>query len=167
MDDYKISRTTRTCGKCETGFAEGDSFFSTVMDRTEGLYRMDFCPKCWEAVTDEEKGKLFSFWKAGIRPKGEPKHRKLDMETAKEFFIRLHGSGDPDKRNFLYLLTLLILRKRGLVHKTTVREDGNEVLVLHFPKAEDTLYHVKSPPLDEAALESIKTDFSELLDMEL
>ena len=65
MDDYKISKTTRACGKCETGFAEGDSFFSTVLDTTEGLHRMDFCPKCWEAVTDEEKTRLFSFWKAG------------------------------------------------------------------------------------------------------
>ncbi|TET31819.1 MAG: hypothetical protein E3J72_21280 [Planctomycetota bacterium] len=167
MDDYKISRTTRTCAKCEAAFSRGDSFFSTVMDTTEGFQRMDFCPKCWEAVADDEKKKLFSFWKAGIRPKGAPKHRKLDMETAKEFFIRLHGSADADKKNFLYLLTLLILRKRGLVHKTTIREDGGEVLVLHFPKEEDTLYYVKSPPLDEAALEAVKADFSELLDMEL
>ncbi|MHC4660416.1 MAG: hypothetical protein ACYS8W_01885 [Planctomycetota bacterium] len=167
MDEYRISRTQKTCAGCNKGFEEKKVFFSVVLDTDSGLQRADYCGDCWDSVSEEEKSGFFSFWKTSIRPKEKRGRRPLDLETARDFFIRLHGAADPQKQNFLYLLTLLILRKRGLVHKKTIRENGGEIFLLHFPREEDTLYHVRVPLLDEDSLESIRTDFSDLLDMEL
>ena len=167
MDEFKISRTKKTCSSCGAAYGENETFFSAVRDLPAGLERSDYCPKCWEALPQDSRKGFFSFWRTSIRPKGPAKRRPLDLETAREFFVRLHGSAEAQKQNFLYLLALLIMRKRGLVLSKTIRESDGEIMILHFPHETETLYHVKSPALDAAALEVIRAEFCELLDMEI
>lgn len=163
--DYRISAFTGRCATCEKKFEEGTEYFTAVFEGEDKFERTDFCPDCWGAEKSAEaRGKCFSFWKSSV-PQKDGRRPVLDVEAASDFFRKLAGSEEEHKRNFAYLLALLLLRKKVLLLQDTNYENGTEFMVLRFRREEED-YRVENPGLGADELEKVKDDLGSLMNMD-
>lgn len=166
--DFKISRSNRTCDKCEKNFEAGTGFFCAIFEGDAEFARHEFCNDCWESDSGKDTAeKAYSFWQTRIPEKPTDEKRKLDIGAASTFFRRLVGSDEPHKRDFAYLLTLLLMRKKVLLLLDTVTDGDKEFMVLHF-RGEDKedSWRVEDPKLPVEKLEKVKDDLGQLLNMD-
>ncbi len=164
--DYKISRSTRTCIACEKQFNEGEEYFAAIFEGPEQFLRKEFCAACWAGDTGREAAEgSYSHWKVRVPEKPAERKHKLDVRAASTFFRRLAGSDEPHKRDFAYLLALLLMRKKVLVQRETTRNGEKDFMVLRF-RGEDEDYRTEDPHLPAEALERVKDDLGSLLNMD-
>ena len=67
VTDYKIAKTTGTCG-CGHAFTEGESFVTALFENGESLERRDTCTACWN-----EPQEAYSYWHSRALRKDEKK----------------------------------------------------------------------------------------------
>ena len=135
MSKFRIGRKGAGCGVCAREFAPGDEFISAIYeassetvdpageDEVLTFERLDTCPGCFEQV---EKP-AFSHWLTSF-PEDEAAKPLLDLGMARDFLVRLCREGNPERQGLVYILTLLLLRKRR-VKLVTERVEG-EVTVM-------------------------------------
>ncbi len=163
--DFKISRSMRKCETCEKDFCAGAEYFCAISEGDGEFARREYCAQCWESDTGRAAAEgAYSYWRTGI-PERTDEKRSLDVAAASTFFRRLAGSEEPHKRNFAYLLALLLMRKKVLLLEETVRESGKDFLVLRFrgEDAEDS-FRAEDPRLPVEELEKVKDELGQLLD---
>ena len=163
MADWDISETSLVCAGCESTFQEEQELFSALYDEQASFARRDYCPNCWESV---DKGEAFSFWRTRI-PRKEQKNRQfVDDETLMDFFRRLENEESRGKRNFRYVLSLLLMRKKLLRFRTGIRSEGGEELVLYEPKSH-VEHRVYDPQLAEDEIEQVREQIGQVLNVKL
>lgn len=163
--DWDIERTSKQCRACERQFAEEESYFSALHDEistTGGFTRKDFCPACWEK---EEKGPVFSFWKTRIPRADTPPKRHIDSTILLDFFLKLEGNPDPEKKKLQYALALFLMRKKLLKYKDTVRNGGQDLMLLEYPQ-EGKVFEVCNPLLTEEEIVALTSSLLKLFDAE-
>ena len=77
-------------------------------------------------------------------------------------FIRLEGKNEVNQRNLRYVLALYLIRKKIFKLKSFQRENGEEFIILYYPK-EEREFNVFNPNLKEEEIESITTEMNQLL----
>jgi hypothetical protein len=160
--DWNIERTSKQCNACDRQFAEEEQYFSALYDEIHQFTRKDFCPPCWEKG---ETGAVFSFWKTRIPKAGTPPKKHIDNSVLLDFFLRLEGNPDPEKKKLRYALALFLMRKKLLKYKDIVRSDGQELLLLEYPQ-EDKLFEVYDPRLTEEETVALTENLLKLFDSE-
>jgi hypothetical protein len=104
-------------------FAPGDEFVSAIYeagaagpdgsdpcdadDEVRSFERLDTCPSCFEKV----ERPAFSRWLTRL-PLDAAKQPLLDLDMARDFLVRLCREANPERRGLIYVLALLLLRKR-------------------------------------------------------
>jgi len=160
--DWKIEKSQLRCGGCEAGFEEEADYFSALEDTGTEFVRKDFCPNCWPG--QHEAGHFFSFWKARVPRKEEPRRLLVDNSILFQCFLRI--SDQDQRRHFRYLLALILTRKKVLRFQTIRREGGQEFWVLRYPK-EGLTFEVLNPKLTPEELEQTKAELNEILQVNL
>ncbi len=135
MSRFRIGRKGVACGVCDREFAPGDEFVSAIFevdaeganpadeDETRTFERLDACPGCFEKI---EKP-AYSHWLTSL-PVDEAKQPLLDLTMARDFLVRLCREDNPERQALVYILTLLLLRKRRV--KLVTERVENEVTVM-------------------------------------
>ncbi len=136
--DWNIAKTHREC-VCGKVFEENDTYFAALFEEEGGFVRRDYCAACWEPVRAE--GKFFSFWRAMVPPKEQ-------------------------KRQFFYLLSLILMRKKILKFEDVERDGEDECLILRMP-SEDRSFRVRDPKLSNEQTDSLKEQLAQILDFQL
>jgi hypothetical protein len=165
--DWNISRSQRRCSKCDKEFAEAEAYYSALYDTGADFERKDFCPGCWSAPDGSPRERAFSFWKTEV-PKAE-EHKKVFVDDAVifDFFQRLAGEEEQGvKRNFRYILGLMLMRKKVLKFKDVVREGDREYLVLRRSRTQEE-HRVLDPKLTEQEMEDVKNELTQILETEV
>jgi hypothetical protein len=166
--DWDIQKSSKMCSACERAFDEGESYFSALYDRGEQFERRDYCPPCWEA--DDDETEAFSFWKTHVPTQEEQRKLLVDDDVLVSFFLRLADEQQEQqpqhKRNFRYILALVLMRKKILRFVDIAREDDAEFLVLRYPR-EDREFRVRDPGLTEEEADTVKDDLSQILNVEV
>ena len=164
MMDWNISRSQRRCSKCEKEFAEEEEYFSALFDAGATFERKDFCPACW---TDTTKPAFFSFWKTEIPKPEQQKKLFVDDSVIFDFFRKLaDDEAEPAKRNFRYILALMLMRKKVLKFKDVAREHDKEYIVLRRSRTQEE-HRVLNPQLTEAEMEQVKLELTKILETEV
>lgn len=165
--DWDIARSERRCTACEREFAEEEPYYSALYDAGEGFERKDFCPECWEAEDSAHRGRPFSHWKTEIPRADQPRKMFVDDAVIFDFFTRLADEEhQPTKRNFRYILGLMLMRKKRLKFKDVVRDNGKEYLVLRRSRTKEE-HRVLNPDLSEEELLQVKTELTQILETEV
>jgi len=134
MTEWEIERSAGKCCKCEHQFQEEEHYFSALYDKGAKFERKDYCLSCW---SNNRTNDVFSFWRTRVPKKDDEREQKLvDDEVIMNFFKRLEGETDETKKNFRYVLALLLIRKKKLKLIEVKRENDEEFLLLENPQEE-------------------------------
>lgn len=165
VQDWDIKPRDEACHQCKTPFEDNQSCCSCLVFGEEGYARADFCEKCWEEHGKQQAVSLFSQWKGVFRkPPPEPEET-LKKETAEELLRHMMEQEDPSKRNVMYILALMLERKRVLTEKDVqTRDDGVTIRVYEHRKTGET-FLVPDPKLGFDQLEQVQQEVANLLGM--
>ena len=161
--DWEIAKSQQKCQACERVFQEQEEYFSGLYDQDNKFIRKDFCAECWEKQARET---LYSFWKTRCIPKEEKVKKFVDDSVIMDFFTRLQDAQDPAKKNFRYVLALLLMRKRLLKFDDIKKGEGGEALILRYP-AEDRVFEVYNPQLTEEQIMQVTEEVGQILNVKL
>jgi hypothetical protein len=163
--DWEIAKSEHRCSLCDRAFAEEETYYSALYDTGAEFERKDFCTGCWDA-DEGHRARAFSFWKTEVPREDEPKKLFVDDAVIFDFFRRLAPEeAQPVKRNFRYLLGLMLMRKKKLKFKDVVRENGKEYLVLRRSRTKEE-HRVLNPELTEEELIQVRSELNQILETE-
>ena len=141
---------------------------------------LSFNGQCEEAFRFYEKtlgGKIQEFY----RYEGSPMAKDAPPEWSKKIihvtmivdndvlctlFERLADTSEQAKVNFLFVLGLILMRKRLVIYETTRSEEGRDVWVVRLKGREDRLDLV-DPKLSEGQVAEVSQQLGEILNEEL
>ena len=165
--DWNIAKSERRCTNCGKEFAEEEQYYSALYDTGADFERRDFCVGCWTAENTPHRNEAFSFWKTEVPRPDEPRKVFVDDNVIFDFFQRLATEeGQPVKRNFRYILGLMLMRKKKLKFKDVVRENGKEYLVLRRSRTKEE-HRVLNPQLTDEETEQVRSELTQILETEV
>ncbi len=159
MADWEIKKTLGQCSGTDRGFEVGEEFIAALVQMEEGLQRRDFCIDYW----DEHQPEVYCFWRTKMADPEEKKKLFIDNEMLMAFFDRLAEETDPEKINFRFVLTLILMRKRKLKYDSSqIDDEGAEVWTLKVT-GEDRFGKVVNPHLTEDQIEGLTSQMGQIL----
>ena len=161
--DWDISKSSPACTACNKAFAENQEIVSALYDEKEGFIRRDFCMTCAPA---KNNGDVIGFWQTRIPPRDAPARPFVDNDIILDIFRRLDGHRDTTKRNFRYVLSLFLMRKKALKFLEFRREEEGHVLLLK-DRVTDTVHTVVDPNLSEEEVQRVTEEIGQILNARL
>lgn len=162
MDDWAISRSQGTCSETGVEFQPGQDYFAALVETEDGLLRKDYCADFWE----KEKPHVYYFWKTRLPDENEKKQIFIDDEMLMAFFERLGKDTDPEKINFRFVITLILMRKRKLKYDSEKTDGDKEIWRLKVP-GQGEYVDVINPHLNEEQIGQLSNQLGQILHAEL
>jgi len=159
--DWEIKPRSDACDKCTVPFGDGQPCFSALFFGEEGYTRADFCEKCWQEKGEDNTP--YSAWQGVYTaPPAEPEEA-LEKETAESLLRKLIEEKDDSRRNVVYILAVMLERKRLLVEREVKADDsGSKTLVYEHRKTGET-FLVSDPGLRLDQLEPVQQEVVAML----
>lgn len=161
MADWEIKKTLGVCAGTNREFEVGEEYFAALVEGPEGLERRDYSLDYW----NEAKPPVFCFWKTKLPNPEQKKKLFVNDEMLMAFFDRLAKETDPEKINFRFVLTLILMRKRKLKYEGCVIEDGKEIWTVKVT-GQDRSEKVINPHLTEDQIEGLTSQMGQILQMD-
>jgi len=160
--DWDIRPCGSTCCTCERPFVADQEYQSLLVFSEEELDRRDYCCECWKAHSvDDSAGE--GSWKGVFRPPAPPPEEALKKETAENLLRKLIATEDDANGNVIYLLAVMLERKKMLVERDRKKDDeGNITLVFEYRKTGE-VFLVPDPQLQLDQLGHVQREVSQLL----
>ena len=158
MNENDIPRCSRVC--CRTGrtLAPGEAYYSALIEGKSGLERLDFSAEAWH----KEKLSAVGWWHSTVPSPNEKRIRLAANDILLELFDQWFGR--PDKAEYLYVLTLLMIRRkifRFEKEEKSEETDGSTLIV--YSARRETTYDVPSVPLDTERIERVQECLASLI----
>jgi hypothetical protein len=165
--DWNIAKAEHRCACCGKEYGEEEPYFSALIDLGSEFERKDICVACWDSDQNPFRDKAFSFWRTEVPKADQPKKLFVDDAVIFDFFKRLEAEEEePTKRNFRYILGLMLMRKKKLKFKDVQRKGGKEYLVLRRARTQEE-HRVLNPDLGEEELEQVRLQLTQILETEV
>jgi hypothetical protein len=122
----EIPRPSRTCSVSRRDFRPNEPFFSVLIDENDSLLRQDIAVEHWTGPPKE----FFGWWKSMVKHVSNNAPFQETGETLQNLFERL--TVQPGEADTLYILTLLLLRRKLLRYEKEIAdEQGNKLLEVY------------------------------------
>ena len=156
--DWDIKSRSAVCSTCSAPFQE---VYSALVRNEEGYTRIDYCENCRQH--EAESPDPYSNWQGVFRkPPPEPEEL-LKKETAESLLRRFIEKEDESKKNVVYILAVMLERKRILVERDVqIRADGTKTLVYEHRKTGES-FVVFDPRLELDQLDHVEEEVRALL----
>lgn len=162
MADWEIKKTLGQCFGTGQTFAVGQEYYAALVEGEQGFERHDYSIDYWNA----ERPAVFYFWKSKMANSEQKKKLFIDDEMLMAFFERLADEAEPEKVNFRFVLTLILMRKRKLKYESSKNNaTGQEVWTLRVT-GQDRNVEVVNPHLSEDQIEQLSGQMGQILQVE-
>jgi hypothetical protein len=133
--------------------------FRVFLSLVDGAFqREDVCDACPAPA----HGGVVGWWRTRRKAPPERRSHAFDREAVYSFFTRLEEDAQADKRQFRFVLALLLWRKKVLKLTDTADRAGEEAW--NFVAVHDgRKFAVVRPDLDEAQIERLSEQLEALL----
>ncbi|MHC4757902.1 MAG: hypothetical protein ACYTE8_04530 [Planctomycetota bacterium] len=162
MEEWEISKPLGQCSGTEKDIGPGDEYIGALVETGEGLQRRDFCIDYWQAQQPD----VYCHWRSKMPLPDQKKQIFVDDEMLMAFFERLEKETDPEKLNFRFVLTLVLMRKRKLKYDSTRLEADNEIWRLKITGTGDYA-EVLNPRIDDEQIEQLSSQIGQILHTQL
>ncbi len=160
--EWDIKARSEFCEECKMPFQDGQQYFSALVFGEQGYSRADYCGRCWTGGKKETTSP-YSQWQGVFRPPPPPPEEALKKETAETLLRRLMQDDDRSKRNVMYILAVMLERKRILAERDIQKhDDGTKVIVYEHKKTGET-FLIPDPGLRLDQLEHVQIEVVEML----
>ncbi|MDR0994651.1 MAG: hypothetical protein LBN38_08855 [Verrucomicrobiota bacterium] len=159
--EWNIRSCSDQCVGCEKKFADKEGLMSRLRFTEEGYVREDFCSSCWPERTDAA-GDVSEWAAVWLAPTPKPQE-PLKKETAESLLRELMETEDVSKRNVIFILAVMLERRRILVEKDVqLQPDGVKIRVYEHKKTGES-FVVPDPQLKLKEIETIQLEVMDLL----
>lgn len=161
QQDWEIKSRSHTCTRSGKAFEEGEFFYTLLFRDETGFHREDLSEEAWHSRN--ENILPFSFWRTKYEPPAPPPPEALKKNDAESLLRALVESSDPRYRNAIYILALMLERKRAL---RPVDSPDNDTLVYELPSTGET-FILRNPHLSMDQIPAVQQEVAGLLDTSL
>jgi hypothetical protein len=162
MAEWEIKKTLGRCFGMGRELTVGEEYFAALAQTEQGLERRDFCAEYWES----QKPQVYCFWKSRLINPQQKKKLFIDDAMLMAFFDRLATETEPEKVNFRFVLTLILMRKRKLKYDSSRHADGREIWTVRVV-GEDRNEEVINPNLNEDQIQQLSEQMGQILQTNL
>jgi len=153
--EWDIRRRGECCSKTGKPFQDGERIVSRLVLGEAGYERTDFAAEHWEPSMGE--GAL-SVWRSTFRLPPPPPPEPMQKETAESLLRRLMEEEDASHQNAIYILAVMLERKRVLVERDVqLRGEGTKLRVYEHRKTGES-FVVPDPGLRLSELEQVQKE---------
>ena len=159
--DWDIKPRGQACCECDRPFEDYEPYFSALIFGDEGHVRADYCEKCWPGKA--EFTAPYSTWRGVFKKSPLPPKEALKRETAESLLRRMMHKEDESTKNVIYILAVMLERKRILVERDVqTSDDGTMIRVYEHRKTGET-FLIPDPRLRLDQLEDVQRDVVAML----
>ena len=105
------------------------------------------------------------FLEDAVPRRDEPVKRIVSDDVLMDMFQRLEGDGEENRRNFRFVLALLLMRRKVLKYVEMKRDENGTALVLQ-DRIRNCRCEVYDPGLSEDKIQEVTEEVSRLLDVQ-
>lgn len=164
MNEWKIQSRSNVCQHCGQKFADKQVYHTMLFEEKSNLSRLDVCDSCWQSQfahgANYKKG-FISYWQ-GIYTIPPAPQEPIKKETAETLLRKLIELNDPNYSAAIFIIAVMLERKKILKVKEELRLDSKRVFVYEHSKTGD-VFSVADPELQLTQLEEIQKNVSALL----
>ncbi len=126
----------------EKAFEEGDRLVSRILPDLEGYKREDLLESEW---SDDLKEDALFHWRSTFRVPPIKEEAPFKEEDADEKLRELVARQDPDQANTIYILALMLERKKILIERGNERDKEGQLLRLYEHKEDGESFLILDP----------------------
>ncbi|MDH3345576.1 MAG: hypothetical protein OEL75_00155 [Kiritimatiellaceae bacterium] len=158
-ENWQIKRRADTCAGTGIPFGDGEEIITRLLLSDGEYLREDYSLACWE---EQNLDHGLSAWKS-IFHAPPPPAEVVKKESVETLLRTLIDKEDPDDINAIYILSIMLERKKILVEKSVqIKDDQTKVRVYEHKKNGDTFF-VVDPELKLAEIETVQEEVIGLL----
>lgn len=158
QNEWGIKNRSKTCFVTGKAFQKGDYFYTLLYRESEEFRREDLCEEAWLAKRDSDI-RPFSFWRSRYDPPAPVQPDLLPQKDGESIFRRLITKNNPADANVIYVLALLLERKRLL--RAIEGQDSDMLVYEHVQTGE--IFLIRNPYLNLDQIPDVQREVSELL----
>ena len=166
MNDWNIQSRASVCEACAQPFADRQPLHTLLFDEhAENLRRMDVCETCWQNQFSDgarDRKGFISHWHSIYEAPLLPVDA-IHRETAETLLRKLVEQNDPRYAPAMFILAVMLERKRVFKVKEQIVRDGKRVFIYEQPKTGD-VFTIADPDLRLDQLEQVQRDVAALLE---
>jgi len=151
-----IPRPSRACSVSQRDFHPNEPFFSVLLGENGLFVRKDITAEHWTEPPDE----FFGWWKSTVKHVADNTTQQFSSETLQSLFERLTAL--PGEADTLYVLTLLLLRRKLLRYEKEVADEQGNKLLEVYALHTDMTYQVPVAMPGQERLEAIQQQLAVL-----
>jgi hypothetical protein len=156
MLDFDVQRPARRCSKTDKEFKAGETFYSVLVSEGAELVRYDYAQDAWNGPPEEAIG----WWISQVPSPTASKVHWAPNDVILHYFRQLLDQSE--NRDTLYVLALLMIRRRIVRQVDTETDEDGETIVLHCQKDENDYRVPVCVPTESRAAE-IQDELARLL----
>ncbi len=135
--EWNIQSRASTCQECAAPFADRQPCRTLLRFNPEGYQRIDLCEDCFAGYPADEN--VHSSWKGVYQAPPPPNQKTARKEDVETLLRRLLEEDDPAKQSMIFVLAVMLERKRILVERAVhTAPDGARRYVYEHRKSGDT-----------------------------
>ena len=166
MIEWNIQSRARVCQACRRHFDDKEPFHTLLFDQKHAYERLDVCESCWTAQfsqgATDRKG-FVSYWQGIYSSPAPAPAEPIQKETAESLLRKLIELNDPAHGGALFILAVMLERKRLFKIKAQLNQNGQRAFVYEHAKNGD-LFTIPDPNLQLDQLEEVQRDVAQLLE---
>lgn len=169
MAEWNIQSRAHACQGCGREFKPGETLHTLLFDARGAYERLDVCQACWEsqhAQGSNHRRGFVSHWQGTYDPPPAAEPDPIQKETAETLLRKLIERNDPLHAGAVFILAVMLERKRLLKAKAQTTESGRRMLIYEHARTGDVLT-VTDPELQLDQLEAVQRDVATLLEQGL
>jgi hypothetical protein len=164
VPEWHVRACATACAGCRRPFADGEKVLTRLLaaEGGWGYLREDRCAECAKKTPVDGPGVLSAWRAAYVAP--ERKVEPVAHETAEGLFRDLLSADDPAKRPVVFILAVLLERRKVLVEKSVSEEEGTggKIRVYAHRKTGEAFW-LRDPGLKDDDLPAIQAEVESLL----
>lgn len=158
MNENDLPRCSRVCCRSGRALLPGETYYSALVESDDALSRLDFSAEAWR----REKIEPIGWWRSVIPTPNEKRIRLAPNDILFELFDQWLGR--PDKSEYLYVLALLMIRRKIFrFEKEEKAEGAGESTLVVYSARRETTYDIPTAELDDERIERVQECLASLL----
>jgi len=124
--EFNVRPVARICASTGQELTPGRPCWSVLVQQEGRLVRLDYSAESWTGPPDDVVG----YWECIVPDKPTPTNGVLDLDSLFDYFVQLSETPNTAEEDYLYVVALLLMRKRRLILEETIETDDQSALRL-------------------------------------
>lgn len=152
---WEVKARSHTCSDSGESFEEGEEFISRLLIQPEGMIREDYKVSAW---TKQKQAEALFYWRTHYRMPPPKKETAFKEENAEEALRQLIDEKDETKINTLFILAVLLERKRIFIERGVQRDAEGRQIRIYEHKETGESFLIPDPELDLEHIEEVQQE---------